>query len=116
MTSSVSALLDVWIPWLTYLGIGIGSENFVVGGLVAAGVAITGFIFQAFRFYYQRTLRTWPKPQAVGILMTWVGNALYVSRIASNKEIASVSILHGSRRDRIRMESGRMFRLEVAQA
>jgi len=92
MTSSVSALLDVWIPWLTYLGIGIGSENFVVGGLVAAGVAITGFIFQAFRFYYQRTLRTWPKPQAVGILMTWVGNAVYVSRIASNKETASVSI------------------------
>ncbi|EWM22763.1 hypothetical protein Naga_100297g3 [Nannochloropsis gaditana] len=89
MTSSVSALLDVWIPWLTYLGIGIGSENFVVGGLVAAGVAIAGFIFQAFRFYYQRTLRTWPKPQAVGILMTWVGNAVYVSRIASNKETAS---------------------------
>lgn len=90
-TAAASALLDVWVPWLAYLGLGVG-KDFILGGLVAAGVAMVGFLFQAYRFYGQRSLRTWPKVHAVGVLLTWVGNAVFVAGVASDGEMAPVSL------------------------
>ena len=92
-TATASALLDVWVPWLAYLGLGVGTNDFILGGLVAAGVAMVGFLFQAYRFYGQRSLRTWPKVHAVGVLLTWVGNAVFVAGVASDAEMATVSFL-----------------------
>lgn len=60
---------------------------------MAAGVAMVGFLFQAYRFYGQRSLRTWPKVHAVGVLSTWVGNAVFVAGVASDAEMATVSFL-----------------------
>ena len=48
-TSFIASLLDFWLLWGSYLGLGIGLQDFVLGGLVAGIVAILGIIFQAYR-------------------------------------------------------------------
>ena len=65
---------------------------------MAAGVAMLGFLFQAYRFHGQKSLRTWPKVHAVGVLLTWVGNAVFVAGLASDGEVATVSFFRGGGR------------------
>lgn len=48
-TSITSSLIDLWLIWGTYLGLGIGLQNFVIGGLAAGLVAILGLLFQVYR-------------------------------------------------------------------
>ena len=91
-TATASALLDVWVPWLAYLGLGVGANDFVLGGIVAAGVAMLGFLFQGYRFHGQRSLRTWPKVHGMGVFLTWMANAVFVAGVASDGKIATVSL------------------------
>ena len=48
-TTATAALLDTWVPWLGYLGLGIGMQDFVLGSFVAGGAALLGLAFQAYR-------------------------------------------------------------------
>ena len=55
-TQAVAALLDTWGPWLGYLGLGVGLQDFVLGSLVAGGAALLGLAFQAYRCVHRRLL------------------------------------------------------------
>lgn len=48
-TKATAALLDTWAPWLGYLGLGVGMQDFVLGSLVAGGAALLGLAFGAYR-------------------------------------------------------------------
>ncbi|GAB5029415.1 Hypothetical protein NocV09_00100300 [Nannochloropsis oceanica] len=48
-----------------------------------------GFLFQGYRFHGQRSLRTWPKVHGMGVLLTWVANAVFVAEVASDGDIAT---------------------------
>lgn len=48
-TQAAAALLDTWVPWLGYLGLGIGLQDFALGSFVAGAAAACGLGFQAYR-------------------------------------------------------------------
>lgn len=49
-TRATAAILDFWLPWLGYLGLGIGLQKIVLGSYVAGVSALCGLLFQAYRY------------------------------------------------------------------
>lgn len=48
-TKVLASVLDDWLTWGGYLGIGILARNFFLGSLVAGSAALLGLAFQAYR-------------------------------------------------------------------